>query len=85
MESKLKCKIMRKVKLTIEHTQGNYFRIEKNVSVKSGKSAKETLKKAELDWLNQYINRDVYIRQFSNVTEAKKRAGVSIKSEFVDD
>jgi hypothetical protein len=71
---------MKKVMLTIQTKSG---RINITVEVEPEKTGEETIKKAQLKWLNEYINRDVYIRTYDNLTEAKAKAGVEIKGVII--
>lgn len=74
---------MAKVKLIIERNVSPYGRIEKIVDVEKRQTSTKTRRLAELKYCNEYINRDVRIGNFTNLTEAKRFASLKIKSTLI--
>lgn len=70
-----------KVKLTIERTSGAYGKIVKYREVSIIGTDSEIKKNAELQYLNEYINRDCQVGIFTNLSQAKKVAKIKINSE----
>lgn len=72
-----------KVKLTIQRDSAIKSIIEKVVEVEKQETDTKTRRLAELNYCNDYINRDGRIKVFENLTDAKKFACLKIKSKLL--
>lgn len=66
------------VKLKITNAAGFISYVD--VEVEPESTHFKTKTKAQLKFLNEYINRDVFIKTYDNLTDAKKRAGIKCKT-----
>lgn len=74
---------MKKVKLIIRRKVGSNKVLEKVVEVEDQKTLFQTRKYAELQFCNEYANRDFKRVLFMNITRAKEFCGLLISSEIV--
>lgn len=74
---------MVKVELIIEKETGARSKKTEVIELEYDQTDLRTLYNAELKYLNEYINRDVFVRNFENMTEAKKYAKLKIKSKIL--
>lgn len=73
---------MAKVELTINHNNGSMC-VVKTIDVPFQNTEKQTLEFAELKYCNDYINRDMKVREFTSLSDAKRFSKLRITSKFI--